>query len=416
MDGSLERPRIFLGPIEIAGFFSGLETGLREIGLAADCHDTSGDPFRYRQSGRPWTGEVDQGRPAAGLLNRTRHRIARLVLFFRAIARYDVFIIGGTGFLSGRELPILRWLGKRVVWVFLGTDHRPPYLNGKVTGPGAESGALRRETARTAARVRRVERYAHAVVAHEASAQFHRRPFVRLLEVGIPVAIDAPPTMKDPSPRGRGAKPVRVLHCPTDPVAKGSIPIRAMVHALAAEGSIEYLELSGKPHRDVLAQIPASDVVIDQLYGDTPLAVLATEAAWLGTPAISGGYFAEGHCRQLEDGTAFPEGFVAPGEVEGLLERLTRHPEVRRRLAESSGAFVRSRWPARKVAERMDSVIKGRARAGWMIDPATVQYIDGYGMSRSERIARVRAFVDAEGERALALEHRPDLVKALLAT
>ncbi len=348
-------------------------------------------------------------------LGRARRGLARFVVFFWAVARYDTFVIGGAGFWSGRELPVLRWLGKRVVWVFLGTDHRPPYLSGKFIGRGLDSGALRRETARTAARVRRVERWAHAIVAHEASAQFHRRPFVRLLEIGLPILADAAAPKERPN-LDRPAGVVKVLHCPTDPVAKGSARIREIVGALGTSGSkLEYAEVVGRPHGEVLDALARSDVAIDELYGDTPLGVFAAEAGWFATPSVCGGYFADGRCRPLDDGSAFPAVFVPPNEFEGALARLVAQPRERERVGTSAQAFVQARWTPDQVAVRMRAVIADDVPAGWMVDPATVAYLDGYGLSRADRIVGIRAFVQREGERALALGHRPDLVRALLA-
>lgn len=431
MQRGSRRSRIFLGPIEIAGFFAGLEAGLREIGERADLHDISGDPFRYR---RPRARDVGRAaHPATGLRNvvdRVIRGMARFVVFAAAVVRYDAFVIGGTGFWGGRELPILRALGKRVVWVFLGTDHRPPYLNGKFVGRGTGTRELATLTRRTAARVGRVERWADAIVAHEASAQFHRRAFVRLLEIGLPISVavdrvgrrgddredDGGRADGDGADRDAAERRVTILHCPTDAVAKGSVSIREIVNDVgASEPTIEYREVVGRPHDDVLEAIASSDIVIDELYGDTPLGVLAAEAASLGTPTVCGGYFA-GECRPLSDGTAFPVGFVAPEEMHATVRLLVGDAEERARRGASAAAFVRSRWIGEEVARRMLAVLGGVVPEGWMVDPAQVTYVDGYGLSRAERVAAVRAFVAREGEGALAMQHRPDLVRALIAT
>ena len=46
--------------------------------------------------------------------------------------RYDafVFLYGETITNTGFELTLLRWLGKRTVVVFVGSDARPPYIDG----------------------------------------------------------------------------------------------------------------------------------------------------------------------------------------------------------------------------------------------------------------------------------------------
>jgi hypothetical protein len=269
-------------------------------------------------------------------------------------------------------------------------------------------------TRRTAARVRRVERWAHVVIAHEASAQFHRRPFVRLLEVGLPVAL--PTGIADEGgDRGGGSRRTRILHCPTDPVAKASGMIRDIVESIgSATHPVEYLELVGRPHDDVLEVIARSDIVLDEVYGDTPMGVLAAEAAWLATATICGGYFA-GECRPLSDGTAFPPGFVLPDAVQDELRLLVDDAAERLRRSHAAETFVRSRWTPGQVAGRVRTLIVSDVPESWLVDPAAVSYVDGYGMARATRIAAVRAFIQSEGEGALALGHRPDLVAALTA-
>jgi hypothetical protein len=275
---------------------------------------------------------------------------------------------------------------------------------------------MRRETSRIAARVRRIERWADEIVAHEASAQFHRRPFVRLLEIGLPMVIDQAGLkgrhrLGEPTPES----PVRVLHCPTDPVAKGSTEIREIVRALEASGiGIDYREVSGRPHREVLDEAAVADIVIDELYGDTPLGVLAAEAGWMGTPAICGGYFAGRDLRPLTDGAEWPTAFVTPEKFRDALRELLLDPAARAKLGAAAESFVQSRWAPVSVAQRMLAVVDDMIPAAWMVDPASIAYVDGYGMPQSVRIDAVRAYVDREGTAALELAHRADLVDLLI--
>ena len=43
-------PRVFVGPVEIAGYYSGLAAALRDLGVDAVAVDLSRHPFRYGEA------------------------------------------------------------------------------------------------------------------------------------------------------------------------------------------------------------------------------------------------------------------------------------------------------------------------------------------------------------------------------
>jgi glycosyltransferase involved in cell wall biosynthesis len=77
---------------------------------------------------------------------------------------------------------------------------------------------------------------------------------------------------------------LRIVHIPTNTEAKGTAEIRKAMHALGA--LVDYKEIQGISHEQVLEEFLQADLVIDQLrtgtFGNTSL-----EAMALGTPVIS---------------------------------------------------------------------------------------------------------------------------------
>jgi hypothetical protein len=58
------------------------------------------------------------------------------------------------------------------------------------------------------------------------------------------------------------------------PVLKGTASIRAMVERLSARGlAVELVTIEGRPNAEVMRAMRDSDLVVDQLYSDTPMAV-----------------------------------------------------------------------------------------------------------------------------------------------
>jgi hypothetical protein len=326
----------------------------------------------------------------------------RLALLMRVITGYDVVVLtGGSSFFRGRDLPLLHRLGKRIVVVFTGSDHRPPFLNGKMYR-AMSTDKIVAETKRIHRFVGLAERYATAIVALSSSAQFHSRPFVQFLALGIPFApseaksVDGGPTFT-----GTG---VRILHCPTDPISKGTATVRAIIDGLRADGlAIDYVEIIGRPHHEVLAALSACDFAIDELLSDTPLARFATEAAWFGKPAVTAGEYAREIVRDLPASLIPPSTFVPPEDAGAVVRRFVEDADHRIRQGRNVEAFVRGQWNPRAVASRFLEIVEGEVPPEWLYDPARLTYVGGWGLGANEWRLSVGAVLDKAGVESLGL-------------
>ena len=414
--------RVFIGLADVAGYASGLEAGMREIGVPVRRVDLTGDPLRFHRGHESpgfRTGLRDRVlRALVSIVPRWARRPVRSIIalgwFVVALARADaVILLGGDSFLpGGLDLAILRRLGRRIIIVFTGSDHRPPWLNGKwVRQLGARGPAwLARETATVAARVRRAERYADVIVALPASSQFHRRPAVSFLAVGVPLraigdrqgsAGRAAPPAAEPS---RGDRPVTVLHCPTDPVGKGTDLVRAAVDTTRRSGrSVEYRERSGVPHAEILAELGRADLVVDEAFSDTPMGVLAAEAAWFGCPTLVAGPDAPAILARIAGPDRPPTRYVETGDLADALAALVDDPDGRRTLGDAAKDFVRSRWTAAVVAERYMDLLRAADDPWGRFDPMTETELSAWGLSTEARDAAIDVLVAAHGFSALGL-------------
>jgi hypothetical protein len=420
------RPRrVLLGMTEVAGYFGNLERGFRSIGVEADFVDRSADVFEYRPAGLSQrvantarrARDRSRERPAttrarawggALRLARALRKLGNVGLLARAAWHYDAFVFGwDDSLLPGNvDLPVLRRLGKRIVWVFLGSDHRPAYLSGRAAradGPDGVAGVIA-ESRRRRARVRLAERHADWIVALPASAQFHTRPFVHFLRMGIPFAPRDGDTGTDPF-AGSG---VRILHAPSDPLSKGTDAIRACIEGLRAEGlSIDYVELSGTAHREVVAAIRACDLVVDEVYSDTPIAVLATEAAWFGKPTVVTGYFASSIRDELPAEVVPPTAFALPDQLFTVIRGLVVDEAERRALGERARRFVAEQWAPATIAERFVRLMDGEAPSEWTVTPDDLRYVHGWGLTEDDARSSIRAVIAAGGPEALLLDAQP---------
>lgn len=417
------RPRVFLGPIEIAGYYAGLERCLRAANVDAVAVDLSVHPFRY--AGAPGARRPLAARPAAAVaklvttvpalgrwrpVRRALQAVAAVPLLVWAIFRFDVFVFGfRTSFFGLREIALLHRLGKRLVFVFHGSDARPPYVDGADMDEavGLSIDGCARLAARKKHEIRRIERYAEAMLVHPLYGHFFERPYVRFTAVGTPAQRIAAGTALA---RGEGSAPPRALHSPSNPAVKGTTRIREAIATLAADGlTIDYVEVAGKPNAVVLEEIAKADFVIDQLYSDIPMATFTTEAAWQARPAVVGSYGWDELERLLPADERAPVEACHPDASGAAIRALATEPARTQALGGAVERYVAERWSDAQIADRFLRVLTGHIPPAWLSAPGEVRYRQGCGLPEDRARATTRAVIEQHGRAALQLADKPEL-------
>lgn len=422
---------VLIGPTEVAGVGQGLQRGLAELGVTAELVLECQHPFSYAavEASSPlvrawkWAGTQARAVPMRRLWLKAPVYALHLALGWLvlcwALVRYDafIFLFGKTLTNTRLELWLMRALRKPAVVMFLGSDARPAYINGAWTD--ANPAALRRKVRRQKRKLRWLERLATACVNAPGSAHFHERAVVNWFALGVPRSVASLPLMEPASSEAvdrtgeLSAAPVRIVHSPSKPLVKGTAQIEAAIGRLRQRGfKLEFVLLQGLANEDVLAELRRCDLLVDQLYSDTPMAGLATEAALLGKPALVGGYFARDMPQALGGAPVPPTRFVAPEHFEQALEELVSSAEMRVALANAAVDFVQSEWSCKQVASRMLLILRGTSPANWWFDPANVRYLAGCGLSEDAARERVRRLIDHAGVAALQLADKPALEEA----
>jgi hypothetical protein len=419
--------RVFLGPVEIAGYFAAMEEGLAALGVRTMRADLGDHAFRYAASRPPLLARLvlaltraKQRRAGGSTAARTLGRLeslARILFLLQAALQCDVFVYGFAETItwySERELRLLRRLGRRLVFVFFGSDSRPPYLDTQVSpAPGEGTGAeCARLTAITKARVARVDRYADEIIENPLAGHFHTRSCVNWHVIGLPVRV--PPAPDAGARPSTDAARVRVLHCPSHHVTKGTRYVREVMAELEAEGlPIEYVELSGRPHAEILAAIDASDFVIDQLFSDTPLAAFATEAAMRERVPVVAGWGAAEFQAWIAPELRPPGIYCQPTELRDVVTRLVTDRALRERMAGELARFCAEQRTPAAAAAKLLRVVDGTAPDAWRFDPARIGFARGMGPHAVIQ-AMIQGVLDAGGESALQVDDKPALRAALV--
>ncbi|GIV96201.1 MAG: hypothetical protein KatS3mg057_0858 [Herpetosiphonaceae bacterium] len=409
--------KIFMGLMEIAGYYTNLQKGFAAHGVESVFVDISGHPFHYQQScttnplirAVEYLGKKKQASKPYFLLKlwwRGLQSLAMIPLFVWAVKQFDVFIFGyASSFFFFLDIPILKLLNKRVIYVFHGSDSRPPYIDGSYM-PQAFNWSTEtyiRITRKKKRMLEVIERYADIIISHPPSSQLHEKPFVPYLLVGIPF-----PMRKPSTPRFSSSGTIRILHSPSNPEAKGTPIIRCAIKSLRDKGyPIEFVEISGMPNAVVLAELERCDFVIDQLYSDTPMAHFATEAAFFGKPAVIGSYAQEDLFGAAE---YIPPSYRChPDQLVEAIEKLIVDEEYRYTLGQQAKAYVEANWTAEKVAQRYLQMIEADIPHHWLYNPRDIRYIYGCCISKEVVQQIVRSMIKVGGKETLQLRDKPEL-------
>jgi hypothetical protein len=419
--------RVLIGPVEIAGVAQGLSQGLRALGVAADLVLGSEHPFAYggaeadsivvrawRLTGT-WYRRLPMGRWWLRIPLAVLHLALGWVVLAWALPRYSDFVFIAGKSLTGTavDLMLMRALRKHVAVIYVGSDSRPPYINGAWPSGSVAAVArqarrlesvasLARQTRRLKGKVARTERWASVCVNAPGTAHFHERPVVNWFALGCPRSL------------ARAAQP-SALPPPRDGSVKGTELIRAAVERLQRRGlPVDLVLLQGMRNDEVLEAIRRCDLVVDQVYSDTPMAGLAFEAALLSKPALVAGYFASHVAQALAGQPIPPTRFVHPGDFERALEELVCDASAREALGAAARHFVDTQWQCEQVARRMIRVLQGDIPEAWMFDPRAVRYLEGCGLHEDAARERVRRLIEHAGPAALCLADKPELQQAFV--
>lgn len=417
--------RILIGPVEVAGIAKGLSKGLAELGVTAQVVLSIKHPFAYGGEKKgfllavwqllgQWRAVPQQPflRKALGVV---LHRAWGFLVLCWALFAFDAFIFlyGQTLTNTRLELVMLRRLGKKIVFINVGSDFRPPYMDGSVSPP-TDAAPDVHKTARLARRAKRKialhEKFADFIVSSPSSAHFHERPFINWFSMGVPASFDFQPLSETEQ-----YDCLRVVHSPSNPVVKGSQIICEVIQQLIDEGMpLELVRLQGVSNDEVLRQLQRCDFVVDQLYSDIPMAVLGSEAARFAKPCIVAGYLAGEVDAYIAQQDVPPSLYVRPEQLREAIEKLVEDLEFRRDLGLRAREFVSQRWACKAVAERYLMLLNGRARSDWWFDPATITYVGGCGMPLAQIANLLALTIETCGVQALQVCDKPVLEQALV--
>ena len=426
---SVSMHKIYLGPHEVAGYLSGLSQGFRTLGLPVTYNTIFSNKYLYEGEDYSRTCslirkfELHQTSISSRPLRRVLKgiiRILRIYYFLTMLFKHDVFIfIFGISLLkNNKDLPIYKFFNKVVIFhMGMGSESRPPYVNGTQIRLNEDRIKATQRMVLLSKKKRNslafIEKNATVIIgAPLSTSAFASKRMINHFCIGLPVRKIEKIFQNSTK---EYSEIVEILHAPSNPVAKGSDVIKKVINELKAEGlKIHLTEIVNRPNREVLEAISNSDLIVDQLYSDTPMAVFATEAAGFGKPSVVAGYGFELLDQFIPTDMLPPSYICRPDQIKEAIKTLVVNKKLRQSMGRQAKDFVDSKWTAEEVARKYMYIIEGEVPTTWWFDPESINYPYGAGISKEAIIDNIRAIVSEFGVSGLGLSGRPELEQEYL--
>jgi hypothetical protein len=234
-----------------------------------------------------------------------------------------------------------------------------------------------------------------------ATAQFFTKKFIDFYYIGLPTPSRV--SIK----KQANSDTFTILHVPSNMAVKGTMHIRESVsEVIGRNPHVNYVELSGVSHSQVMMAMAEADVVVDWLWSDIPMAVVGTEAASLGTPTIISSYaWPQWDAWEKKNpGLRPPAIYSTPDTLTQDIENSVLDLHRTHEIGTLAREFVTTKWSASQVASTFVSALTGQLPDEGFINPEDVTYLWGAGVSQEDVKQLVGDLVRSHGVASLRWE------------
>lgn len=408
---------VFIGPAEIAGYYTNLHKGLLELGHNATymglnyqtkVYEIHANELLFVKIYKSYKNKASEKKGTPNLIYNLLSKVCFIPVIVQILFKIDVLIFGfDSSLLPNKiDLPLWKFFRKKVILgLFHGSEARPPFIDGVNFDTRDEFISNTEILKRVKSKVDRLaqdEKYANYIIASPTCSQYLKMPFINYFQFGLTVKV----MEENYSNNDLINKPdvINIFHAPSNLSIKGTSIIREVISKLESRYPVHYIEIHGKPVKEVYKHLQNADLVIDQIYSDTPMSGLATEAAFFEVPALVGGYKLTDIIESYIPGPMVPPTFICkPEDFEETLTGLLESPEKMKEMGKRAGRFVREVWSYKVVAEKYERLFNDDFPREWLLNPYDVIYTAGGGISTQNRNRIIRDFVNEFGINSLGL-------------
>ena len=397
-----KRHKILLGFAEVAGYQCNLFEGLTSLNQTVGYVNNDNHKYDFKVSDEKnhpvlnnYNRFCKRAIASPTFLNKSLYVLYTIYILFFTVIYYDIFVINKFALFYFLDTKILKFFNKKIIFISLGSDTRPPYLSGVYKDDenyDFNIYKILRQTIKIKNKVNFLEKNVDFFISYPQIAHFNSKPFINGMHIGFPTR----PINK--SKKAANNKIIKILHAPSRPNSKGTKIIKSIIQELQEEGlKIKLIILKGVSNSEVINQIKQCDIVFDQIYSDMPLAGLGVEAAQFSKPVIVGGYYSLQIHVENNSKNIPPSVYRLPKELKSSLRNLCLDVSKRERVGNSLFEFVNNYWHFEIVAQRYLDLINNTYDNEWVYSPKKIININGWGLSEIELKRNLAKIINTNG-------------------
>ncbi|MEK9569773.1 MAG: hypothetical protein VW124_12260 [Paracoccaceae bacterium] len=425
--------KILITGVDVAGHYSGLWDAFAKMSFNSDFLLIP-NKFSYARPPPPksFMGQIYNfisgkvtfhrtGSKLKFLLFYLCFRLVALIMPFWAASKYEkIYFIGGDCFSRTKlEYFLYKKLGIKIYISFHGSDLRPLYLNGMEMNSTSTKylKELARRTKNQKKWIQYREKIADVVLASPSDHQFlSRKDVVNITLLGNMLNETSLREVKSRFSNECSAKEqIKILHCPSNIVGKGSFVIEKIISELKDNHpEIELIFAHEKSNPEILQLITECDFVVDSVWNSSPAGAFPAEAGFLGKPVVIGSYFSKLKTKIYSGKNVIPPFiFVHPDELSHAIEKLVVDAEYRCNVGRKLKVYFHEISPPKIVASKYARILSSGPKRADFFDPKSFSYIHGYGISELQLRQNLSQYININGVNALCLEHNSELQKKI---
>ena len=419
---AIKKSCVFIGTIEVAGVASNLALGLKQIGYDVLFISKFHHRFAYEARLKPsrinaiwqkigdWRQSPKCQNKILKILGFLLDKCVAFIVLAYALKKCDIFVLNfGSQIVSRKfDLLLLKYLNKKIIVIYLGSDSRPPYLDGG-RFPGVDNEEIPKaeiiykQIKKCKKMVALHERYADYIINNRHSGHYFKKPFLDYEQVS-PVAVIG---LEDEATRMNATEiptkndGINILHIPSNSLVKGTTVIESTIQDLQKDGyPIHFTKIENVTNAEVQANVSKCDFIIDQLYSDQKLPVFATEAALQAKPVIIAGYSAS---LEFQENVATSETsfFVHPTQIRQAIIYFLENPKFRECISGNAKIFSSNHQTPHAVALRFELMFADDVPDNWYCHEFSTNDLTGCGLTEERRTALMEAVINKYGSSAL---------------
>ena len=278
----MSKNRIFVGPGNIAGFAMYVANSLRFVGLSAKSYSYIEHPFGYPCDHdnilikNPFENTKTKSFLKKIVINRytlnTIHSIQRLFLFTYAIIRYDtfIFISHETFFRKNKDLIFLKYLKKKIGFIFVGCPEREAKDILNMTDGGfcsfckdytMQNSLYCFDAERKGTKIKFISKYSDIIFSHRDTTSYivdksKIRPFYCITYSNI--------TLREINAKYQNIEQIIVTHLPSNKLLKGTDYVElSIIELKKLNYKIQYLS-DRINHSEVEKILKKTHILVDQ--------------------------------------------------------------------------------------------------------------------------------------------------------